>query len=154
MSALPDALPRFRLMKLDDLGVVEDIERAVYTHPWTRGNFIDSMDAGYHCWILSCAGNIAGYAVVMIAAGEAHLLNLSVAPAMQRQGLGSALLRFVIKLAADYDALSMFLEVRASNIAALALYAGHGFCKIGVRNGYYPACEGREDAVTMELKLS
>ena len=154
MSALPDALPRFRRMTPDDLNVVEDIERAVYTYPWTRGNFIDSLDAGYHCWILSRAGDITGYAVVMIAAGEAHLLNLSIAPEAQRVGLGSALMRFVIKLAADYDALSIFLEVRASNAAALALYACHGFSEIGVRNGYYPACEGRENAVTMELKLS
>lgn len=153
MSAQLDELPRFRRMMEGDLPAVEAIERAVYTHPWTVGNFSDSLTAGYHCWILELEGDVAGYGVIMIAAGEAHLLNLSIAAPLQRRGLGGSFLRFVVKLAQDYNAQTLYLEVRASNAAGRALYAQHGFVEIGVRRAYYPAGAGREDAVTMEKKL-
>lgn len=153
MSAQLDDLPRFRRMTADDLAAVEAIERSVYTHPWTIGNFTDSLEAGYHCWIMERAGHVAGYSVVMIAVEEAHLLNLSIAAPLQRQGLGSELLRFVVKLALDYAAQTIYLEVRESNAAGRALYAQHGFAEIGVRRSYYPAGASREDAVTMEKKL-
>ncbi len=153
MSAQLDDLPRFRRMTADDLAAVEAIERSVYTHPWTIGNFTDSLEAGYHCWIMERAGHVAGYIVVMIAVEEAHLLNLSIAAPLQRQGLGSELLRFVVKLALDYGAQTIYLEVRESNAAGRALYAQHGFAEIGVRRAYYPAGAVREDAVTMEKKL-
>jgi len=104
-------------------------------------------------WIVECNGVIVGYTVVMIAAGEAHLLNLTVSAPMQRQGVGRELLDFVIKLVRDYDARHVFLEVRPSNTAARALYAAAGFSEIGVRTGYYPAGAGREDAVVLELSL-
>lgn len=155
MSAQLDDLPRFRRMAAADMDVVEAIERAVYTHPWTVGNFTDSLESGYHCWIMEREGRVAGYSVVMIAAGEAHLLNLSIAAPLQRRGLGSELLRFVIKLARDYAAQTIYLEVRESNAAGRALYARHGFAEIGMRRDYYPAPGvAREDAVTMEKKLS
>lgn len=154
MSAQLATLPHFRQMTAADLDAVEVIEQSVYTHPWTRGNFADSLDAGYHCWIIDCGSGVAGYSVVMIAAGEAHLLNLSITMPLQRRGLGSELLRFVIKLARDHGAQTVYLEVRESNIAGRALYARHGFTEIGVRRDYYPAGALREDAVTMEKKLS
>jgi len=154
MSAQLDGLPRFRRMAAADLAAVEAIERSVYSHPWTMGNFTDSLEAGYHCWIMEREGGVAGYSVVMIAAGEAHLLNLSIAAPLQRQGLGSELLRFVLKLARDYAAQTIYLEVRESNAAGRALYAQHGFAEIGLRRDYYPAGAVREDAVTMEKKLS
>jgi [ribosomal protein S18]-alanine N-acetyltransferase len=153
MSAQLDDLPRFRRMTTGDLAAVEAIENSVYTHPWTPGNFSDSLEAGYHCWVMEREGRVAGYGVVMIAAGEAHLLNLSIALPLQRRGLGSELLRFFIKLARDYEAQTIYLEVRESNVAARALYAQHGFAEIGVRRTYYPAGAVREDAVTMEKKL-
>jgi len=153
MSAQLDDMPRFRRMVAHDLSAVEAIERSVYTHPWTIGNFTDSLEAGYHCWILGREGRVAGYSVVMIAAGEAHLLNLSIALPLQRRGLGSELLRFVVKLARDHAAQTIYLEVRESNAAGRALYAQHGFAEIGQRRGYYPAGAVREDAVTMEKKL-
>jgi [ribosomal protein S18]-alanine N-acetyltransferase len=140
-------------MATADLERVVGIERAVHVHPWTRGNFTDSLDAGYHCWIGERGGEIAGYVVVMVAAGEAHLLNLSVAPECQRRGLGTELTRFCVKLARDYGAQTMFLEVRPSNAAARALYTQLGFIEIGTRRGYYPAPGPREDAVVMELDL-
>ena len=153
MSAQLQTLPKYRRMTADDLDAVTAIERAIYVHPWTWGNFSDSLEAGYHCWIADCGGLVIGYTVIMIAAGEAHLLNLSIAGEWQRRGLGSELLRFVIKLARDYAADRIYLEVRPSNAAARALYGGAGFAEIAVRRDYYPAGDGREDAVVMELML-
>lgn len=153
MNARLDDIPRYRRMMAADLDAVMAIENRIYPHPWTRNNFADSLDADYHCWIVESAGAIAGYSVVAIAADEAHLLNLSIAADWQRRGHGSALLRFVVKLARDYGAERMFLEVRPSNAAALALYRRAGFSEIAVRRGYYPAHHGREDALVLELVL-
>ena len=153
MSALLDNLPRYRRMTMDDLDTVVAVENEVYPHPWTRGNFSDSLNAGYHCWIMELGGEIVGYGVVMIAAGEAHLLNMSVAAAWQRRGLGREMLKFLLKLARDFLARKIYLEVRPSNIAGRSLYAGAGFSEIATRRGYYPAHDGREDAVIMELDL-
>lgn len=154
MSAQPDPLYRMRLMTGADLAAVEAIERSVYTHPWTRGNFADSLAAGYQCWVMAQGGLVAGYAVTMVAADEAHLLNLSIAAPLQRRGLGGELLRYTLQLARDCGARTLYLEVRASNLAGRALYARHGFAEIGIRRGYYPAHAVREDAVTMERKLA
>ena len=153
MSAQLDMLPRYRRMTGGDLDAVTAIEQGVYPHPWMHGNFSDSLAAGYHCWIVECGGAIAGYTVVMIAAGEAHLLNLSVAAPWQGRGLGRELLSFVVKLARDYAAQKILLEVRPSNAAARALYALAGFSEIATRRGYYPAGPSREDAVVMQLQL-
>ena len=153
MSAQFDLIPRYRRMTGADLAAIIAIEDAIYPYPWTRGNFSDSLAAGYHCWIVECAGEIAGYAVAMVAAGEAHLLNLSVAPRWQRRGIGREALAFVMKLARDYGAEKILLEVRPSNEAALALYASVGFSEIARRRSYYPAGDGREDAIVLQLVL-
>lgn len=154
MSAQLDTLPKFRRMRHEDLAAVERIERAVYTHPWTPGNFADSLEAGYQCWVMECGGVLAGYAVVMVAAEEAHLLNLSIAADWQRRGLGMTLLQFINRQSEDCGARTVFLEVRASNTAGRALYARDGYSEIGRRRDYYPSSGGREDAVSMEKKLS
>ena len=143
----------YRKMTPADLDEVEAIERLMHASPWTRGNFSDSIDAGYHCWIAERSGRLTAYAIVAVGADEAHLLNLTVAPQYQRQGIGAAFTGFLAKLARDYGAGRMFLEVRPSNGAARALYARAGFAEIGLRRGYYPAAEGREDAVVMERRL-
>jgi [ribosomal protein S18]-alanine N-acetyltransferase len=153
MSALLDNLPLYRRMTANDLDTVVATENEIYPHPWTRGNFIDSLAAGYHCWIMELSGEIIGYSVVMIAAGEAHLLNLGIAAEWQRRGLGSEMLKFLLKLARDSLARKIYLEVRPSNVAGRSLYAGAGFSEIATRRGYYPAHDGREDAVVMELEL-
>ena len=153
MSAQLDMLPRYRRMTAGDLDTVVAIEDAVYPHPWTRGNFADSLQAGYHCWIVERGGAVSGYTVVMIAAGEAHLLNLSVAAPWQRRGAGRELLNFVVKLARDYGAARILLEVRPSNQGAIALYSTGGFAEVARRRGYYPAGEGREDALVLQLML-
>ena len=136
-----------------DLDRIVSIETDIYSHPWTRGNFADSIAADYQCWVSQHGDEIVGYAVMMIAAGEAHLLNMSVAAAWQRRGLGTDLLRFLFKLARQWGAEKMFLEVRPSNASARALYAKMGFVQIGVRRGYYPAVGGQEDALVMERAL-
>ena len=153
MSAQIDNLPRFRRMAADDLDHVLAIENNIYAHPWTHGNFNDSLNSGYHCWMMEVAGETVGYCVVMIAAGEAHLLNLSVATGWQRRGLGSELLGFVVKLARDFQVQKIFLEVRPSNDPGRRLYARAGFVEIATRRDYYPAGLGREDAVILELSL-
>ena len=153
MSAQIDSVTSYRRMAEADLEEVLGIEQAVHAHPWTRGNFTDSIATGYHCWVVARGRQLAGYGVVTIAAGEAHLLNLSVASAFQRQGIGAELTRFFVKLAQDYGADRIYLEVRPSNTAARALYAAHGFAEMGVRRDYYPAGEGREDAVVMSLEV-
>ncbi len=153
MSARLDTLPRYRRMTAGDLDVVTAIEQEVYPHPWTRGNFSDSLAAGYHCWMMECGGTAVGYTVVMIGAGEAHLLNLSIAAGWQRRGLGSEFLGFVVKLARDYGAERILLEVRPSNDGGRALYARAGFREIGFRRGYYPAGTVREDAIVLEYEL-
>jgi ribosomal-protein-alanine N-acetyltransferase len=144
----------YRRMASDDLESVLAIEQAVHAHPWTRGNFADSLAAGYHCWVVEWGGEVAAYGVVMTGADEAHLLNLSVAGRWQRRGLGAQLTRFLVKLARDCGAARIYLEVRPSNVAGRALYRSSGFSEIGVRRGYYPAGESREDAVVMELALT
>jgi ribosomal-protein-alanine N-acetyltransferase len=146
-------MPRYRRMTAADLDTVVAVEGTIYPHPWTRGNFSDSLQAGYHCWVLECGGAAAAYTVVMIAAGEAHLLNLSVAGPWQRRGIGRELLKFVLKLARDYGAARIFLEARPSNEAAIGLYASAGFAEVAVRPSYYPAGAGREDAIVLERSL-
>lgn len=153
MSAQLDLIPRYRRMTAADLDAVVAIEKEIYPHPWTRGNFSDSLAADYDCWIVECGGEWAGYCVVMIAAGEAHLLNLSVAGPWQRRGIGREILGFVLQLARRRGAARILLEVRPSNEAARALYASAGFAEVGTRPGYYPADAGREDAIVLQLQL-
>ena len=153
MSALLDNLPRYRSMTPGDLDTVMAIENEVYPQPWTRGNFYDSLAAGYSCRIMELAGEIAGYSVVSIGAGEAHLLNLGIAAQWQRRGLGREMLRFMIELVRGLAVHKIYLEVRPSNIAGRRLYASAGFDEIATRRGYYPGPGGGEDAVIMELEL-
>jgi len=153
MSAQLDLVPRYRRMTAADIDAVIAIEGAIYPYPWTRGNFSDALAAGYHCWMVVCGGESVGYVVVLVAAGEAHLLNLSVAGPWQRRGLGRELLNYVLKLARDTGAGKILLEVRPSNRAAIALYSSAGFAEIALRRGYYPAGSGREDAIVLQLDL-
>jgi ribosomal-protein-alanine N-acetyltransferase len=137
-----------------DLDEVMAIESALYTHPWTRGNFADSLRAGYECRVLQLGPELLGYFVLMVAAAEAHLLNLSIAAARQRAGHGTALLAQAAELARKLGARSLFLEVRPSNRGAQALYTRFGFRKVALRRGYYPAPTGREDALVLALPLT
>lgn len=153
MSAQLEQAPLLRPMQTADLDAVMRIERGIYSHPWTRGNFRDALNAGYSCWIYQFAQSIVGYAVIMVTADEAHLLNLSIAAEWQRQGWGRKLLQHMLDLARQHKAQVMLLEVRPSNVAALGLYEGFGFRRIALRRGYYPAGAEREDAILLELRL-
>lgn len=153
MSAVLSPVPVFRPMSAADLDAVLPIEQNIYSHPWTLGHFRDSLHAGYSCWIMECGGAVAGYGVLVIGVGEAHLLNLSVAAEWQRQGLGRSFLQHFIAIARDCEARRILLEVRPSNEAARWLYADIGFRELYVRRGYYPAETGREDAILMGLDL-
>ncbi len=153
MSAVLKPQHRFRPMVETDLDRIAGLEPRLYSHPWTRGNFHDSLKAGYSCWVVECERDLAGYGVLMVGVREAHLLNLSIAPDWQRRGLGRALLSHFIELARAYEALQLLLEVRPSNSAGRSLYAQAGFREIAVRRGYYPAQGGREDAILMSLAL-
>lgn len=153
MSAVLDLSGRFRPMQFEDLDRVMEIEPKIYSHPWSRGNFADSLHAGYSCWVYESEGEVIGYAVMMSVLDEAHLLNISIAGERQGQGLGRALLNHLIDTARRYGATMMFLEVRPSNKNAIALYESIGFNEFSIRKGYYPAHNGREDAILMGLAL-
>ena len=136
-----------------DLRQVLEIEGTLYEFPWTPGNFRDSLRAGYCCRVVRDGRRLIGYAVLMLAAGEAHLLNLSVAAPAQRRGHGRSLLEHVVGIAREHEAKVLFLEVRPTNEVGQRLYAGYGFKQVGVRRGYYPAHRGREDAIVLALDL-
>jgi [ribosomal protein S18]-alanine N-acetyltransferase len=153
MSAVLQPRTWFEPMTEASLEAVLSIECRIYTYPWTFGNFRDSLRAGYSCVVYRSNGEIAGYAVAMIAAGEAHLLNLSIAHAYQGHGHGHRLLEYMMSLAKARKARMLFLEVRPSNLAARHLYERHGFTRIGVRRDYYPAEKGRENALVLAVDL-
>jgi len=157
MSALhPDYLHpdyQFRPMLESDIDAIMQIEPHIYSHPWTRGNFSDSLVSGYSAWVLLDGTEIIGYSLMMMVLDEAHLLNLSIARAYQKQGLGRLLLEHMVAIAKRQKAANMFLEVRPSNVSAIALYENMGFNEMAIRRGYYPAHNGREDAVLMGLAL-
>ena len=141
--------PRLRLMVPADVDAVLAIEQAAYDFPWTEGILRDCLRVGYSCWVLERRDRIVGYLILSVAAGEAHLLNLCVHPECRRQGLGRRLLEHALEVAGRLGADTLYLEVRVSNAAAIALYREYGFNEIGVRRGYYPARGGREDALVM-----
>ena len=147
MSAILKPALELRPMSEADLPEVMAIENDFYPFPWTQGNFRDSLVAKYSCSAYVCDGALIGYGVLMLAADEAHLLNLSIAAIRQRRGYGSMLLERLCELAGGLGASSIFLEVRPSNLAAQRLYEAHGFQRVGIRRDYYPARHGREDAL-------
>lgn len=145
----------FARMQVADLPGVLAIENDVYPHPWTRGNFLDSLYSGYEAWTLrEPAGMLAGYFLVMLAVDEAHLLNISVRRDLHGKGIGRMQLDKIIEVAKEKGMTSILLEVRPSNLRALAVYKQYGFEQIGVRKGYYPAGDNsREDAIMMRFHL-
>ena len=143
----------YREMLPADLDQVVAIENRCHAFPWTLGNFSDSLVAGYGAWIALEDGKVVGYASLMRAPQEAHLLNITIVPESQRCGRGSALLAQLFETARAWDASRILLEVRPGNASGLALYRRHGFGEIGRRRSYYPAAGGREDAIVMAREL-
>ncbi len=142
-----------RPMRRDDVRHVHAIEQASYPYPWTEGVFSDCMRVGYCCRVAEVDRGIGGYMILSAAAGEAHLLNLCVAPSLRGTGLARRLLDGCLVEARLLKAHRLFLEVRPSNRRAIELYRRNGFRVIGKRPGYYPADEGREDALVMVRHL-
>jgi ribosomal-protein-alanine N-acetyltransferase len=155
MNALLAPDLQLRTMNTLDLDAVMAIEAQAYSFPWTRGNFIDSLAAGYRAEVLDARGSgIVGYFVAMPGIDEMHLLNLTMAPAWQRQGLARRLLDALEERCRDAALSMLWLEVRASNERARHLYRRRGFSEVGLRRGYYPAPHGaREDAVVMSTPV-
>lgn len=155
-ALLRPGLPWQRAMTVNDLGEVLAIEVASYSFPWSRGNFIDSLAAGYRAEMrLDAQGECLGYSVAMPGFEEMHLLNLTVAPRHQRQGHGRAMLQLLCEAARQCGDHKLWLEVRDSNDGARRLYQQFGFEDVGRRRHYYPAALGRrEDAVVMSLALN
>lgn len=143
-----------RAMTPEDLDAVFAIEQAVQSYPWTRGNFTDALENGYFCHVDEADGGIRGYAVLMPVMDEAELLNIGVAADRQRRGVGRAMLLEMLDMACGKNMIRVFLEVRASNTAALALYRSAGFVEFGLRKGYYRNAAGGEDAITMACRLT
>lgn len=136
-----------------DLDAVVAAEQRIYEFPWTRGNFADSLASGYRAWMAWFEARFVGYGVVMMVMDEAHLLNISILSECQGRGLGSELLEFLFEDARQQRGGRMLLEVRPSNASGLRLYDRYGFAEIGRRRDYYPARQGREEAIVMERSL-
>ncbi len=166
MSALPHSpsLPlSFRRISEADIESIAAIERRVYEFPWTAGNFRDALLSGYRFWGCWAHGHpdssgqggdqLVGYAIIMLAIDEAHLLNIAVDARWQRQGIGRRTLQFAMEDARSKECVMLYLEVRPSNQIAQALYEDMGFIKHGIRKAYYPARAGREDALFLGLVL-
>jgi ribosomal-protein-alanine N-acetyltransferase len=143
----------FRDMHIDDLDAIIHIETANFPFPWTLGNFKDSINTGHICLVLEIDQVLIGYAILMMVLDEAHLLNISVAPSWKGKGWGRYLLKHMMQIGSEKGGLNMFLEVRPSNVSAITLYESIGFNEMGVRPGYYPTHNGRENAVLMGVAL-
>lgn len=141
-------------MTQEDVPAIMSIELAAYPFPWTVGIFRDCLRVGYPGWVLERDGVIVAYAVASHGAGEGHLLNLCVTPALQRQGLALVLLERVVRDVRTLECNQLFLEVRESNLSAIKLYLRFGFSEIGRRRKYYPAENGREDAMVLMYDLT
>jgi len=153
MAAVVRPAAQMRTMRIDDLAVVSAMEADSYEFPWSIGIFSDCVKTGHPCWVLCVDAVIVGYGILSVGAGEAHLLNICIDPAYRGQGLGRHLLRRMLDIARWNGAERLFLEVRPSNPLAKTLYESVGFSEIGRRPRYYPARDGREDAIVMVLEL-
>ena len=155
MSAvLKQAMLVFRPMVEEDLPGIMRVEKAAYQFPWSETIFRDCLRVGYCCWILESDDELVAHGVMSVAAGESHILNLCVHPDSQNTGMGREMLGHLLEIARQHRAEMVFLEVRPSNEVAKKLYLGAGFDEVGVRSNYYPADNGREDALIMARNLT
>jgi ribosomal-protein-alanine N-acetyltransferase len=136
-----------------DLPWIAAMERELYAFPWSQGNFRDSLMAGYDCWVVCDGDEVVGYAILMIALDEAHLLNIAVSASRHRRGIGRDFIAHMIEVGRAKGVEVIYLEVRPSNVVARHLYRTMGFQQIAIRPGYYPALDGREDALFLGLTL-
>lgn len=162
MSAVLDdsqsgfSLPAFsyRPIRDSDISAVATIEKDVYAFPWSPGNFRDSLLSGYQCWGCWAENRLIGYAVIMMALEEAHLLNFAIARTWQGRGAGAKFLAFVVEESQRMRCEMLYLEVRPTNVVGRRLYERFGFKQLGLRRDYYPAVVGREDALFLGLNIA
>ena len=156
-SAAAAAVPvevRFEPLTLHNLDAVLAVEQRAYAHPWSRGNFTDSLASGYELQVLLAGDTVLGYFVGMKGVDEVHLLNITVAPEHQRQGWAHVMLDALAIWARGQGAEWLWLEVRSGNARAIKVYEAQGFGRMGLRKNYYPSGQGqREDGVVMSLRL-
>ena len=145
---------RIRAMTPGDLPAVAAVERSTYPFPWSEGIFRDCLRVGYLCRVADFDGEVAGYGILAMGAGEAHILNLCVRADLRGRGLGRRMLQLLVDRARDGGNEAVFLEVRPSNPRAIALYESVGFESVGRRKNYYQAHGGREDALVLRLDLA
>ncbi len=143
----------FRQMALEDISDVIELENEVYQFPWTDRIFKDCIRVGYDCWLAHLGNTVVAHAVISIAAGESHILNLSVTRNHQGKGIGKQFIQFLLNIARNKRAQIMMLEVRPSNIRAINCYSSAGFNEIGCRKDYYPAPNGKEDALLFAKQI-
>ena len=155
MNAVPQPVWRLSPMHESQVDEVMEIERRAYEFPWTEGIFRDCLKAGYSMWVVrERGGPVIAYAVMTMAVGEAHILNVAVDPQVRRRGLGRFALSHLLTVARAAHTTIVLLEVRRSNKAAIRLYQAFGFQQIGTRRGYYPGVDQREDAFVLALDLA
>ncbi len=143
----------FRTMIADDIDNIMKLETSLHPYPWTKGIFNDCINAGYLCYLSEIEDEIIAYSALSYGAGESHILNISVAKSHQGKGFGKQLMQFMMQQAQIKKAEMVLLEVRGSNHNAIALYESQGFNEIGIRKGYYPAPNGKEDAIMFAIQL-
>jgi ribosomal-protein-alanine N-acetyltransferase len=154
ITPIREAQVFIRTMTHEDLSLVSDIERQSYEFPWSHGVFRDCLLAAYQCVVLERDGEVVGYCILSIAAGEAHILNICIHPIYRSMGYGEKLLDEILFRARSSSVREIFLEVRPSNEHALALYRKKDFHKVADRPEYYQASKGREDATVLVKKLT
>lgn len=140
-------------MDIGDIDSVMQIENRVYQYPWSAGIFQDCIRVGYDCWVAYSEESLIGHAVISIAAGESHILNISVAPENQGKGYGRLFIEYLVEIARSKRASVIMLEVRPSNVAAIHCYNAAGFNEIGCRKDYYPGPSGKEDALLFARQI-
>lgn len=152
-AVVSDDVGSLRPMRLSDIARISRLEQRCFSTPWSSSFFHRCLKRGCRGWVVEIGGRIEGYAMVAHASGIAHLMNLCVAPAHRRRGLGRRLLRHLVAEARRARTMAIILEVRESNRRALELYYSEGFMDVGKREAYYPAPDGREDARVLCLPL-
>jgi ribosomal-protein-alanine N-acetyltransferase len=146
-------LVRFRAMTPFDIPGVAAVEKASYQFPWSEGIFRDCLRVGYLCRVAECEGEVVAYGIVAMGAGEAHVLNICVGEQMRGRGIGRQMLMLLLERSSQAGMQDVFLEVRPTNMHAIALYQSVGFIEVGRRRGYYQAVDGREDALVLKLSI-
>ena len=137
-----------------DIPVIAAIEKSAYQFPWSEGIFRDCLRVGYVCRVIDVAGDLGGYGIMSVGAGEAHILNVCIREQFRSRGFARKVMVYLLERARAAGMSEAFLEVRPSNVAAARLYHSMGFEQVGIRRGYYQATVGREDAAVLRRVLT